>query len=216
MTKQANPAERSTLPSTYHLHPDEWVVSKTGAGAYHGQRPRIGTTTTELVLTSRNILVVSVTMMGRPKGVRYFPLDQIRVIDGRPQVFAAGGIGRNLLEVHFHHGQESFGFGSRNELHAWVDNVYKLMTGRSDEISTTTDLSTNGGGSVGDQLKDQLKDTLDQFKASLGLASGDDHKGIATSNPDRAAGKCTSCSAPITGITGRVVRCEYCQSHQQL
>lgn len=212
MTKQANAAESSTMPSTYHLQPDEWVVSKTGIGAYHGQRPPIGITKTELVLTSRNILVVLLNMMGRPKGVRYFPLEQVRLIEGRPQVFAAGGYGRNLLEVHFRHGQESFGFSTKNELHAWVDNISKLMTRRSDEISTTTDLSSNGVGSVGDQLRD----AFDQLKAPFRLTSGGGRKGIASFNPDRAAGKCTSCSAPIGGIAGRVVRCEYCQSDQQL
>jgi|GEM_PF-1989312 len=200
------------MPSTYQLQPDEWVVSKTGIGAYHGSRPTVGLTKTELVLTSRNILVVSVNMTGKPKGVRYFPLEQVRVIDGRPQVFASGGLGNNLLEVHFQNGQESFGFSSKTELHDWVENISKLLTRRSDEISTTTDLSTSGVSSGGDQLKD----TVDQVRALLGLASGKHRKGITTSNPDRAARKCASCSAPIAGIAGRVVRCEYCQSDQLL
>lgn len=197
------------MPSAYQLQPDEWVVSKADVGAYHGLRPKVGLTQTELILTSRNIVVVSLTMSAKPKGVRYFPLEQVKVIDGRPQVFEAGAFRPNLLEVHFQNGQESFGFGSRNELHAWADNISKLLTRRSDEISVTTDISTNAVVSVGDHLKD----TVDQVKDVFRLTS---HRNRADTIPNRAARKCTSCSAPVSGIAGRVVRCEYCQSDQQL
>jgi hypothetical protein len=34
--------------------------------------------------------------------------------------------------------------------------------------------------------------------------------------PERVARKCSSCSAPISGIKGQVVCCHYCDSDQQL
>lgn len=197
------------MASTYQLQPDEWVVSKTPTGtAYHGSRPTLTTNQTELVLTSRNIIVVSQSPFGRPKGARYFPLDQVKVVGARPQVFSAGGFGSNRLEVHFLNGQESFGFGSRSEVLEWADNISRLITGRADEITTTTDLSSPVG--------DPWKETVEQVKASFGLAGRHDRQRGTDSNTTRSARKCTSCSAPIAGTLGSVVRCEYCQSHQQL
>lgn len=180
-------------------------------GAYYGAHPS-PRTQAELVLSSRNIIVVSMSMMRKPRGVRYFPLAQVMIIDGRPQVFAAGTYSMNRLEVRFQHGEESFGFSSKPELHEWVENIYKLTTGRSDEIDISTDLTTDGMRSVGEPWKQ----TVDLVKATFGLAPDGERRGAATFNPDRVARKCTSCSAPLSGIAGRVIRCEYCQSDQQL
>jgi hypothetical protein len=183
------------------------VVSKAGVGSYHGRRPPLGLTKTELVLTSQNIVVVSVNMVGKQTGHRFFPLEHVRVIDGRPQVFAQGGFGTYLLEVHFQNGQESFGFASKGELETWAENLTKLLTRRSDEITTAAVVSP-GPASVGDQIKDVASQVTSLFRPS--------GKGPAAATPARTARRCSSCSAPIAGIAGRVVRCEYCQSDQQL
>lgn len=56
-------------------------------------------------------------------------------------------------------GQESFGFSSRSEVQSWVDNIAKLMAGRSEEIPTNSDLSTSGAGSTREQLRDEVDQT---------------------------------------------------------
>lgn len=164
------------------------MVSKTPTGtAYHGSRPTLTTNQTELVLTSRNIIVVSRAPFGRPKGARYFPLDQVKVVGARPQVFSAGGFGSNRLEVHFLNGQESFGFGSRSEVLEWADNICKLITGRADEITTTTDLS----GPIGDPWE-----TVNRSRRPSGLA----RRGASQLRPElkrtRSAGSAPPHSTP--------------------
>jgi len=54
-----------------------------------------------------------------------------------------------------------------------------------------------------------LKGTVDTFKHAFGMKSG-------SPNPEKGARKCTSCGASISGVIGRVVRCPYCDSDQQL
>ena len=200
------------MPSTYHLQPDEWVVRKLDTGVWDGARVVMRNTQLELILTSRNLIVVSLSMQRKPKGSHSFPLEHIRVVGGRPQVFATGTYPMNVLEVHFHDGQQSFRFNSKDELRDWVDDIHKLTTGRADELGTATDFSSSGARTSGEPWKQ----TVDMFKASFGFPPKDDKRPVAVAVPERTARKCTSCSAPISGIVGRVVRCEYCQSDQQL
>ncbi|MBH0054435.1 hypothetical protein I6E74_09660 [Salinibacterium sp. SWN139] len=52
-----------------------------------------------------------------------------------------------------------------------------------------------------------MKDTLGVFKSRLGVKSG---------TPVKLAVKCSSCGAPVAGVQGQRVACEYCGSAQQL
>lgn len=197
------------MASSMQMQPDEWIVMKSGPGAFHGRRPRPGLPK-ELILTSRNVILVSSNMLGKQTGFRYFPLDQVKVIDGRPQVMMSSSPGFNLLDLYLRNGQETFGFQTKAELRLWVDNISKLLTGRGDEIGEVSERSHTATS----QLVDSVKDTVDVFKSSFGLGSA--KAAAAAPAVERFAGKCESCGAPISGIVGRVVKCRFCDSNHQM
>ena len=82
--------EEVEMEPKYTLQPDEWVVIESEPGAYHLAptgflRQPLRTDSQTVVLTNRNIILVSMGLMGNPKGARYFPLNQIKVADGHPR-----------------------------------------------------------------------------------------------------------------------------------
>ena len=193
----------------FTLQPDEWVVLESEPGGYHQPpsgllRQPLSTSSQTIVLTNRNIILVTTGMTGRSKGARYFPLNQLVIASGHPRITETSRAGRNLLEIHFQGGIETFGFRRKKELMAWSDNIAKLLVGDNDDFSTGRDKAIPGVAAVAGSLKD----TFGAVKSSLGLESGSKSKQVA--------GKCTSCGAPISGNSGGVVRCKYCDSDQQL
>ena len=56
-------------------------------------------------------------------------------------------------------------------------------------------------------IADALGGTIAAFKGALG---------IANKEPTEIVAKCNSCGASILGIKGKAVRCQYCDSAQQL
>jgi hypothetical protein len=193
----------------YTLQPDEWVVIESEPGAHHLAptgllRQPLGTSSQTIVLTNRNIILVSIGLMGKPKGARYFPLNQIKIADGHPQIVTTSRTGSNLLEIHFQSGVETFAFRRKKELRAWSENIAKLLAGDTDDFSAARDKAIPGVAYVAGSLKD----TFGAVRTSLGLDSG--------SRSGQVAGKCAACGAPLSGNTGDVVRCQYCDSDQQL
>ncbi|HEX4442070.1 MAG TPA: hypothetical protein VHZ81_00725 [Galbitalea sp.] len=181
----------------YTLQPNEYVVMKSESVLHGGVMARHSD---ELVLTNLNIILVSKLGRRITRGIQYFPLNQIKNFGESPQAIASG----RTLDVYFTSGQESFGFLSKKEVLAWADNVSKLLTGNSSGFSSGKDMAIPGAAIIAETLKD----TVNTFKKSFGLT---------TKNPDpQVAKKCTSCGAPISGVSGQVVRCQYCDSSQQL
>ena len=196
------------MVAKYTLQPDEWVVMESEPGARHvvqsgspwQQRSNSFLT---IVLTNQNIILVSTARSGKAKGTKYFPLNQINVADGHPQIFATSRSGSNHLEIHFQSGEETFAFRRKKELNAWAENIAKLLAG-DDDFSTSKDKAIPGVA----YLAGSLKDTFGAVKSSLGLEP--------TAGSDKVAGKCGACGAPLTGRVGAVIRCRYCDSDQQL
>jgi hypothetical protein len=204
--QQADIAERVEMTAKYSLQPNERVILEAEPATrlrQSGSQP-LTFNSQELVLTNQNIILITTGAFGKTKGTQYFPLDDIPVIDGIPRVNVVNKTGEHLLEVDFQSGRETFSFQRKKTLRAWADNIAKLRTGSSDDFSTARDRSIPGTAYVAESLKH----TIGAFKTSFGLKSD--------SNLEKVARKCASCSAPISGVRGRIVRCEYCDSDQQL
>jgi hypothetical protein len=201
--------ERVEMVPKYTLQSDEWVVLESEPGA-HVLAPKgllrqpLNTTTQTIVLTNRNMILVSTGITGRSKGARYFPLNQIKIANGHPQIVTNSRAGSNLLEIHFQSGVETFAFRRKKELRAWLENISKLLAGDTQDVGVARDKAIPGVAYVAGSLKD----TFGAVRTSLGLDSG--------SRTAQVAGKCAACGAPISGHTGDVVRCSYCDSDQQL
>jgi hypothetical protein len=182
----------------FDLKPDEYVVMKS-EGVRHGGM--MAGFTKELVLTNQNIILISKGVFGNSKGSEHFPLREVKNIDDKPQAIASG----TELEIYFLNRHESFGFRSKRDVNTWAKNISKLLSGDAESIRTTEGMAIPGAAYVAETLKD----TLETVKHSFGRKS-------KSSDQEKVATECTSCGAPLSGLAGRIARCQFCDSDQKL
>lgn len=188
----------------YNLQPNESMIMSQDRTLHGG---RMATFTDELILTDLHIVLVSKGAFGNTKGIQTFPLNQIKIFNGQAQVLlgkTSGGYPQ--LDVYFLNGQESFGFESKKEAVKWIANINKLITGNEGEVDTSPSIAIPGV----EYVAETLKGTMDTFKGALGI------KSKASGMSEKAAKKCSYCGAPISGVKGQAVRCQYCDADQQL
>lgn len=183
----------------YTLGPDERVVLKGESGAYHGQRARVASSV-ELMLTNRNIVVTAIGLLGKAKGHQCFPLDQVKVVDGLPQVRMEGNNPPNLLEVYFVSGVETFGFARKKELKEWASATTELVTGAAGDAKPVRHRAIPGAAFVASSVKDTVLTFSDSWKRK----------------PKEVTGSCSACGASISGAKKQVATCQFCGSDHQL
>ncbi|MHA7175092.1 hypothetical protein ACX80D_00375 [Arthrobacter sp. Sr24] len=138
-----------------NLGPDEYVVLKSEKVLHGG---KISGYTDELILSNKNIILISKGMLGNTKGTEYFPLNTIKNIDGKSQALASG----QKLDVYFLKGQDSFGFVTKKEAKNWANNISTLLNGPA-SFDYDRDRTIPGVAYVADTLKD----SLDTFKGAF-------------------------------------------------
>lgn len=129
------PIAQQTVPSSpmeysYQLQPDE-VVIREGLGAWHVNTGDYS----EVILTNLNIVVVATTSEGKKRkkrvesGLQIFPINQIKVIDGKAQVQVKYSDEEEIyeLEIYFLHGQEKFGYEVEEEALQWASTIDILL-----------------------------------------------------------------------------------------
>ena len=190
--------------ATYGLQPNEVMLLKE-VGVAHGGV--LSVYTDELILTNLNLVVVKKGMFGNSKGVQTFPVNQIKVHNQQAQaILGKAPNGMEALDVYFLNGQEQFRFqsGGKRKINEWVAKINEAATGqKGSQVSGGASFAIPGAEIVAGALKG----TFDVFKDKFGAKSA---------APAAAAGRCRACSAPMTGLQGQTVTCEYCGSAQQL
>jgi len=189
----------------YSLQSNEAVIMKSEQ-AYHN-----GNSCELLMLTNLNL--VSITSKGifkKTYTTHRFPISQIKVINGQGQAIPRKS---GNLDVYFMNEQQSFRFSNddaffsekkaEKEAEIWAENINKLVAGEQ-VVSCNTDNNAIPGT---EYIAETLKDTMDTFKGVFDLKN---------KPPQTVAGACTSCGASVSGIKGQAVRCQYCDSSQQL
>lgn len=190
----------------YTLQPNESIIMKSGRITHGGLM--IGYTD-ELVLTNLNIILIEKGVFGNVKNIKYFPINQIKVYNGKPQVILTKQQnGFPKMEVYLLNGQDAFGFESKKEAEKWINNINQLFSGTSEGYDDTESKAIPGVEFVADVLKD----TFDTFAGAFGFKS----KTKANATQEKIAKKCSSCGSQISGTKGQVIRCQYCDSDQQL
>lgn len=187
----------------YNLQPNEAVVLK--AESVQRGNGLLSAFTDELVLTNLHLIWVNKGMLGNVKRIEYFPLALVKVFNDQAQaLLAKSGNGTPQLEVFFQNGEEVFKFrsGGKREIGKWVDAINRVVTGNGAEI---TSKALPGTGIVAETLRD----TFSQFRGSFG-------GGGKGSSAVRVSSKCSGCGASISGISGTVARCQYCDSESML
>lgn len=137
------------------MQPDEYVVLKSDRVAHGG---RMANYTDELVLSNKNIILITKGMLGTTKRVDYFSLNSIKNIDGKSQAVASG----LKLDVYFLKEQDSFGFPTKKEAKTWEKKIAEMLNGPA-VFDYDRDRSIPGAAFVADTLKD----TLDTFKGAF-------------------------------------------------
>lgn len=195
------------------LLPNEAILLKDVAVAHGGVMAAF---TDDLVLTNINIICVSKGIFGNQKKTYIFPLNQIKIFNGKPQAIAGKlSNGYPCLEIYFINGMETFYFQNKKYIDKWIDAITKALCGNSIDIDNTETEKD-------DSLADEIHDMKEEFKAmgqELMGAFGFKSKNAShpkNSGDDRISKKCTSCSAPLIGKKGQIVRCKYCDTDQTL
>lgn len=191
------------MAARYNLQPHEVVLLKDESVMHGGFWSAY---TDELMLTNLNLVLIKKGMFGNSKGVLTFPVNQIKVHNQQAQAAISKATnGVNFLEVYFLNGQEKFAFrtGGKKKLNEWIAKINQAVTG--EEVSAQLDSGMALPGAV--MVAGVLKDTLGVFKSKLGSKA---------ETPVGVASNCRGCGAPVAGVQGQVITCEYCGSAQQL
>ncbi|MDR1978054.1 MAG: hypothetical protein LBQ42_04905 [Synergistaceae bacterium] len=204
--------------ANYILQPNEAIILKSKS-VKHGFW---GGYTDEIMLTNLNFVWTSIGTFGFPKKIYQYPLNQIKVFNGRTQAIL-GEQSRTkspMLEMYFVNGQEeSFEFPvsakeAKKEIWKWIKAINIAVTGNElddgegeDEISD--DSLLGAFREIGTELKEAFIGPSKVKRDSKATSAKPAH-------PEKIARKCSSCGAPISGTKGQRVRCKYCDSDQQL
>lgn len=190
----------------YKLSPNEAMIMKQERVIHGGVMANF---TDELLLTNLNLVLIEKGTFGNVKNIQVFPVNQIKVFNNQAQIMMSktrGGYPQ--IEVYFVNGQENFGFESKKDATNWIININQLVTGGEVQINTSAKTAIPGT----EMIVDALGGTVDAFKGAFGFKS----KNSSTESPEKIAKKCSSCGAMISGKTGQIVRCSYCDADQQL
>ncbi len=193
----------------YQLQSNEGVVLQETGICYEPNKLSTAYTD-ELILTNLNLIHVRKGIFMGTKGVRYIPLNQVKVIGGKCQALVGKAQnGYAILQIYTQQGTEEFAFPTKAKKNAgiWANEISRLVTGRDSENAPEYDFK--------DTVVGQLKDAFGEVGAAFGIGfgkSGQQQK----SSVERVSTKCSGCHAPITGVKGKAAVCKYCDTEQVL
>lgn len=162
----------------------------------------------DLILTTRNLIVLNLGIFGSRKDDTVLPLREIQVFEGQAQAIPGRRGAGSYLDVYFNDGPRQFSFNDRREAKFLAEKINQLLTG-TPSTRQTLDTSTTA------KVADSVKDTVDTFKKAFGLGAATP-VAVAAPRPQTVAGDCDACGAPISGKQGRAAICSYCDTPTQL
>ena len=143
---------------------DEVVILKE-TGVAHGGVMAIYTD--ELILTNKKIICLSKGLFGGTKKTYHYPLNQIKVFNGVPQV-QKGKLsnGTPSLDLYLVDGEEHFNFQSKNKqtIATWIEEIQKLF-GVSPVYASTRQRNTSDDD---DSVVGAFKEVGEEFKEAGG------------------------------------------------
>ena len=201
--------------ATYQLQSNEGVVLQETGICYEPNKLSTAYTD-ELILTNLNLIHVCKGIFMGTKGVRYIPLNQVKVIGGKCQALVGKAQnGHAILQIYTQQGTEEFAFQTKAKKKAgiWANEISRLVTGRDSENALESQDAPKYD--FEDTVVGQLKDAFGEVGAAFGIGfgkSGQQQK----SSVERVSTKCSGCHAPITGVKGKAAVCKYCDTEQVL
>lgn len=211
--------------ASFHFRPNEAVILRTTDVYRVTTNTRINC---ELILSNERFAFIYGDFK---KKTAEYTLQQVKIFNEKAQVMMGDYYDELTLEVYFTDGKhERFEIFVRDEEDE--DDDDDSVVGAFKEIGTAffgqSKSKRQAAKEAERREKERKKNEVQKWvdavnRAVLGdFSPADAHQASASqarSTPatgNRAARKCTSCSAPISGHKGGIVRCEYCDSDQLL
>ncbi len=173
---------------------DEIVILKEVNVAHGGT---MAIYTDELILTNKKIICLGKGVFGGTKKVYHYPLDQIKVFNGAPQVMQGKlSNGTLSLDIYLVNGEEHFNFqtGNKRKISAWIEEIRKLF-GKGTGVVHSQD--GNDVDEVDDDtISDAFKEMGREFKSvgrEFADAFGVKGKKNKTDGKSKAKNNCPSC-----------------------
>lgn len=162
------------------------------------------------------------------------PLSLIKVRNNQAQVFFNDQKFRPTLDMYFNDGtnysfttngdgwtEKKINANIKNKILPWVFAINRAVTGQGpddvnyyDEESRVENLNKAIPGSK--FVAETIRDTVGTFGATFGLNIGKSSSDIQELRNNKVATKCRACGAPATGYKGQVIKCQYCDTDNQL
>ena len=205
----------------YGLMPNESILLKEVSVAHGGV---MAAYTDELILTNLNLICVGKGIFGNNKGIKKYPLHQIKIYDGKPQAMQGKlSNGTPALEVYFMNGAtESFSFqsGNKKKIEQFIQGISKALgvSNNSFGYETETNDDVDDDSLIGafKEVGEEFADVGKELLGVIGIKPGKKkNNGVAT-GPVHMTKKCMSCSAPLSGMQGSTIKCKYCDTIQTL
>lgn len=149
----------------------------------------------DLILTNKNVIWVKKNIAGFPKSFEKYPLSELKIYDGKPQVGIVSKFGDYpALTFSFRDYEQSFKLILTQKIKAKeiITRINKMITNTASDV--VEEKAIPGTAFVAETLKG----TINTFKKSFGIKEKE------------AACQCPSCAATIRGIVGQVIECPYC------
>lgn len=179
--------------SAYHLDPDESVILQDfNVTSNTGEK-------VTLVLSNHNIIQVTKDFWGNPKGISKYHLDNLKVLDGKPNVrVGKAPNGETRLELYFINREKFYLFKSILAERKWATAITKAYKSYMAELKKQ-EREENGYNPI----LTPLMNTLESAKDSI-IPKFKDNK--------PRLNKCPRCGEELTGIKGEEVTCPYCDT----
>lgn len=208
------------------LLPNEAIIMR-DSQMKHDRGGKFDSTSDELLLTNLALLVVHKSRWGSVKDVVRFPLEQIKVVNGVPQVIVGlSSEGERQLHVHFYHGIEAFTLGEADDdgenffdalftptkekekrnLNEWREAILCALSGTSFERESSSDQKSGPLGAIMGVVAagaERVTNTAASFSG-----------GNKPTTPVNKTSKCIGCRAPLSGKEGQKITCKYCDTEQ--
>lgn len=189
------------ISKTFGLRPDEAVILRANK---IGHGPVLDITKNELILTNQALIFINKDLFGKTKEVTRYPLADICLSGGKPQVvLGPDSHVSGTLDVYLQYETVSFRFEWVTDIEEWIANITEVITGekvaKKDPFGDFGDLEKLVG------LADSMTGSVNNLKKAFGIKSN-----------EKAACKCASCGASLTGIKDEVVICPYCGTGNKL
>ncbi len=189
------------ITKEFQLKPEEAVVYSAQKVGY-GDNPF--NKNNDLILTNQALIFIKKDLFGKTKEVVRYPLSDICISNGKPQVIKSMINSVNAsFDVYLTYGVEKFKFDFSSDVEEWVASTIETITGQ--KVERKTGFEDFAGFDDLVQMADSVANSVNGLKKAFGIKSD-----------EMVACKCSSCGASVSGIIDEVIECPYCGTHVKI